>query len=138
MKSIDTALYSALSGDTTLANLVGGTANPRIYNSVAPPDCTLPVVIFHKQGGGNTHGTPREEHVVTYAVKALSGSMLTGLDIAEAVHDVLDDANLNVSDGYADYATYEMGHLNFAEALGGGSIMYHVGRLYRIHVEGTA
>lgn len=138
MKSVDIALYNKLKADTTLANLVGGTAAPRIYNSVAPSEATLPVVVFHKQGGGNTHQTPREEHVITYAVKAISGSLSTGLDIDEAIHSVLKDVDLAAGNNYADYAVFEMGHLNFAEHIGGGSVMYHIGRLYRVHAEGTA
>jgi hypothetical protein len=138
MKALDKALYSKLSGSTALASLVGGTAAPRIYNSVAPPNMTMPVVIFHRQGGGNTSETPREEHIVTYAVKALSGSLSDGLDIEEEIHNALYEQDLAVADGYADYAIFEMGHLNFAEHIGGGSVMYHTGRLYRIHAEGTA
>lgn len=138
MKALDKAMYAKLSGSTALATLVGGTASPRIYNSVMAPDSDLPVVIFHRQGGGNTHDTPREEHIVTYAVKALSGSLSDGLDIEEEIHNALFEQDLSVADGYADYAIFEMGHLNFAEHIGGGSVMYHTGRLYRIHAEGTA
>lgn len=138
-KAIEKALYTALKDDSTLANLVGGTANPRIFNSALPTsNPTFPSVIFHLQGGGNTQESPREDHVTTYAIKAVSTTVSEGHDIDNAVADVLKSGDISVADDYADYGIFQTSVINFTEHIGGGSIFYHVGHFYRIMVEGTA
>lgn len=137
MKAVEKRIYAILSGDATLANQVGGTANPRIYNTAAPPGVSFPMVIFHKQGGGETNDTPRDNVELTYVVKAVGPGLSTLEDIDDRCRQLLDKQDLQVEDGYADYATFRGGHLNFAEELSGGSIIYHIGAYYRIYASGT-
>lgn len=137
MKAIESKLYSTLSGDVTLCNYVGGTAAPRIYNTTAPPEAAYPLVVFHKQGGGHTNDTPRENVEILYAVKCIGPSLSGAEDIDNRCRQLLDGQDLQVGDGYADYATFRGGHLNFAEELSGGSIIYHIGAFYRVMAAGT-
>ena len=132
MKAIETSIYSVLSGDTDLCVMLGGTLNPRIYNTSAPPDAGLPLLVFHKQGGGHTLDTPRENVEVAYVIKAIGGGLSLCEDIDDRCRVLLDKKDLSVGSGYADYATFRMGHLNFAEEVSGGSIIFHIGAYYRI------
>lgn len=138
MKAIEKRLYGVMSGDTTLANLVGGTVAPRIYNTALPPGASLPAVVFHKQGGGHTLDTPRENVAVIYVVKAIGGGLSACEDIDDRVKTLLNKQDLVVADGFADYATFRMGHINFAEEVSGGSIIFHIGAYYRVMAAGTA
>jgi len=137
MKAIETSIYSVLSGDATLCNLVGGTVDPRIYNTTSPPGASLPLVVFHKQGGGHTADTPRENVELTYAVKAIGGGLSECEDIDDRCRVLLDKQDLSVGSGYADYATFRRGHLNFAEEVSGGSIIFHIGAMYKISASAT-
>jgi len=137
MKAIEISIYSVLTGDATLCDLVGGTINPRIYNTSAPPGAGLPLLIIHKQGGGHTLDTPRENVEVAYVIKAIGGGLGECEDIDDRCRVLLDKKDLSVGNGYADYATFRMGHLNFAEEVSGGSIIFHIGAYYRIMVSAS-
>jgi hypothetical protein len=138
MRVIEEKLYTKLSTDSTLANMVGGTINPRIYNTTAPPYAAYPLIVFHKQGGGETSDTPRDNVEITYVVKAIGGGLGACLDVDDRCRQLLDKQDLQVGSGYADYATFRKGHLNFAEEVSGGSVIYHVGAYYTIMAAGTA
>jgi len=137
MKAVETSIYSVLSGDISLCALVGGTISPRIYNTVAPPGASLPLVVIHKQGGGHTYDTPRENIEIIYVIKAIGGGLIECEDIDDRCRALLDKQDLSVGSGYADYATFRMGHLNFAEEVSGGSVIFHIGAYYKIMVSET-
>lgn len=52
----DQFIYSRLAGDATLANLVGGTASPRIYSDVAPSDAATPYIVYQNQAAADVRG----------------------------------------------------------------------------------
>jgi len=137
MKAVEISIHSVLSGDETLCDLVGGTVSPRIYNTVAPPDTDLPLVVFHKQGGGHTNDTPRENVEIIYVVKSIGGGLSICEDIDDRCRILLDKQDLSVGSGYGDYATFRLGHLNFAEEVSGGSILFHIGAFYKIMASET-
>lgn len=135
MKAFEKALYSTLSGDTTLCNLVGGTISPRIYNTVAEPDADVPFVVFHKQGGGESNDTPRNSMDLLYVVKAVS----CGLDAAETIDEqcktLLNKQTLTVT-SYSNYGIFRGGNINFSEEASGGLVVYHIGAFYRCLITG--
>lgn len=136
MKALDKAVYSKLTGSTALCALVGGTANPRIFNTYAPQDTVTPYVVFQKQGGGHFADTPHENVAPIYMSKAVGGGLSDCVDIEVEITSALDrqDLSIDEADGYAHYATFKQGHLHFAEEIGGGSILFHIGGLYRVGV----
>lgn len=52
----DRWLYATLAGDATLANLVGGTASPRIYSDLAPPNASTPYIVYQNQSAVDVRG----------------------------------------------------------------------------------
>jgi hypothetical protein len=132
MKPIEVALYNKLKAGTAITALVGGTASYRIYNTVHAQGASLPSIVFQKQGGGHTPDTPRENVDIIYTVKVLSDNLQTAENIDQAITAALDRQDLSVGSGYADYGCFRIGHVHFMEGLIGGSIIYHVGGMYRI------
>ena len=134
MYAIDKAWHTKLTGSTALATLVGGTASPRIYNTMAPQGATLPLVVFQKQGGGHIADNPRENVNVVYMTKAIGGSLSACEAIEVEITTAVLKTDLAVEDGYAHVATFKKGHLHFVEDIGGGSMIYHIGGLYDVMV----
>ena len=137
MYAVDVAIFNKLKADATVAGYVGGTASPRIYNGIASQKAPLPVVVFQQQAGGHVPDSPRENVELLYLVKAISGSVKNAKLIDKAISDAIDRADLSVGNGYADYATFRMSHIHYAEDLGGGSIIYHIGALYNIKLSSS-
>lgn len=137
MKPVEIALYNTMKASTALTSLIGGTVVPRIYNTLVAQGASFPAVVFQKLGGGHVPDSPRENLELTYQVKVLSGSLEAAEDIDMQLTAALDRHDLQVSSGYSDYACWRIGHVHFVEGLLGGSLIYHVGGLYRILVSGT-
>jgi hypothetical protein len=68
----DQWLYSTLAGDATLANLVGGTASPRIYADVAPPTVATPFIVFRHLAQTDVRGVGTAT-IMTDAVYVVEG-----------------------------------------------------------------
>ena len=137
MKEIEKAIYTALKASDDLTTLVGGTANPRIYNTHARQGATMPIVVFQKQGGGHVHDTPAEAVEILIMAKAVSDSLTEAESIDHELKNALDRATLTVENDYAVYAIWKENHLHFAEDLGGGKLIYHIGAIYRVFAGGT-
>lgn len=135
MRYIEKALYNTMATDTTLANLVGGTASPRIYNTVAPQGVVLPCILFQKMGGAHVPDNPKRNVEVMYAIKAVSDDLLEAENIDYQLEVTLDRQSIGVNtDGMADYAVFRAGNLHFLEDLGAGEVAFHTGALYNIMV----
>jgi hypothetical protein len=134
MYAVDKAWYTKLTGSTALCALVGGTASPRIYNTMAPQNATLPFVVFQKQGGGHIADNPREYANMVYMTKAVGGKLSECEAIEVEVINAIDRQTLAIADNYAHVATFKRGHLHFIEDIGGGSMVYHIGGLYEVQV----
>jgi hypothetical protein len=77
---VEPGLYSALTtgAGTVVANLVGGTAAPRIYDTQAPQGVAMPFVIFQYLGGGEENISPNRHFEVTYRVEFFRMQHLSG------------------------------------------------------------
>lgn len=130
---IDTALYNTLKAATALTTLVGGTASPRIYNTILPQGATFPVLVFQKMGGGHVPDNPKVNVEAVYMIKAIGFDLQTAENIDLAASNAVDRQSLGVStEGYTDYASFRNMGLHFVEDVGGGKVAFHIGALYSI------
>lgn len=104
MITLENAVYARLIGGTALTALVGGTANPRIYNLIAPSDATLPYVVFTLVDGRIPNASPRQDADYLYQVDAWAESRATAEAVQKAIFDVLDRQSVTVA-GWSNYDT---------------------------------
>ena len=132
---VEKALYNTLAASTALTALVGGTASPRIYNTVIPQGATLPVVVFQKMGGRHIADNPKEAADLNYAVKCIDDDLITAEEVDLQIKNTLDRQSLGVNtEGMADYKVFRQLNLHFIEDIGGGKPLYHIGAIYVIGV----
>lgn len=132
---VEAGLRSALTAGTALVGQVGGTANPRIYNIVAPPNTTLPYIVFGWAGGGDINDTPTRAVNLVYRVGVFGTALAQCGTIDGYVEDLLNGGSLTVT-GWSNYRSQREESFRLAEVVGGLAI-YHVGAFYRIQAEET-
>lgn len=96
MKAIRRALYAKLTGDATLAALIG----TRVYDGIAPQSATYPLVVLQHQAGVDAYtfaGRAFEDHVWLVRAVDKAGSADTADDIAARIDDVLTDGALAIT-----------------------------------------
>lgn len=126
-------IYETLSGDATIASLVG----TRIYEGLAPQGAALPFVVFQFMAGADVVavGAVRVMNSGLYQVKAIcqGESYSPAAAIADRIDTLLQGANGSVSDGVIYGCTREQ-PLTLIEQEHG--IQYrHVGGLYRVYAQ---
>jgi hypothetical protein len=104
-----------------------------IYNSVAPPGKSLPVVIFQLQGGGDDNLTSVRNRSPVYTVKCIAKLEETALTVSEKIDDALHEQTLTVA-GWTNYRTAREGDINYTESDETGQVIYHIGGMYRIRI----
>lgn len=132
----DQWLYSKLTGDATLASLIGA----RVYSYMAPLGATLPAIIYAYQGGKDVTEVAnyRIFNSGLYQVKAVGQgeSMVAIAAIAHRIDTVLHRSSGTVSGGAILACVREPGRsaLSYAEYTNG--VRYnHLGGIYRILVQ---
>jgi len=138
----DQWIYSTLKADTALTALIGGAANPRIYNEQAPQNGTngptYPFVIYQMQSAVDLMwvGPRRVWSDMLYLVRGVAetssygGSLLT---IAERIDEDLHATPNGTSNAYGVIWVC-VGEQPFRlPEVEGGRNFRHFGRIYRIY-----
>ncbi len=130
---VKTALYSRLSGDSTLTALTGGTA--QVYDTLAPQNAGTATVVYQKQSGvpQHTFGTATAWEDQLYMVKAITqgSSVVAGQTILSRVDALLNNQPLSVSGGTQFYLQRVNDLPDYREVV--NSITYnHTGASYRL------
>jgi hypothetical protein len=140
--AIYSALYTKLAGGTALAALVGGTAAPRIYHSIAPDNATAPYVVFDWVAGGYSATSQHVEGEGIFRIRAISTAAGTGAKeagaIAKEVYNLLDRSDLGTITGFTHISLFaEPPHIDWTEPTEKGSYISTSGDDYRLRVEKT-
>lgn len=130
---IDQWLYERLSGDATLAGMVGG----RIYSYLAPQDTAFPFVLFNYQTGEDIWGVGPARFLVSalYQIKVVSTgpSFLPLKAIADRLDTLLQGTSGAVANGTV-YSCMRERALAYVEVSDG--VQYrHLGGLWRIYAQ---
>lgn len=92
------AIFTALSGDSTITTLVGS----RIYQGQAEPEATFPLIVIAGFSGNDEackggSGMSANIDINIYNNTKKTGALQVLFQIAEAVNNTLDEAGLSVS-----------------------------------------
>lgn len=131
MNTLETAIYSRLSGGTALTALLGGTA---AYNTVLPGSASYPAVVFQLQGGGDENLTPRRSKSLLYTIKAISATGAKQAGAVDAEIDTLMHGRPLTVSGYTNFWCMRESDVSYAEPNGAGGYYWHVGGVYRIRL----
>lgn len=127
------AIHKALSENVALIALVG----TRIYYQQAPQDATYPLVSFHKQSGMPRRfadmSTVEDDLWTIKGIATGSSAATKAEEIAAAVDDLLDDADLTVS-GKDTISLLRESDVSYSEVKG-ADIYRHAGAMYRLRTE---
>jgi hypothetical protein len=131
-------IYDALKADGTLAALIGGASNPRIYFGQAPEKAVYPFVLFNLQAASDVQGLclPRVATSPVFQVKVIcdgppSADVRT---IADRIDLVLGQAVTQISESYV-FSGRRIQPLEYIEPKRDSSSYYtHSGGLYRLLV----
>lgn len=132
----DQFIYGRLAGDSTLANLVGGTASPRIYADIAPDGAATPFIVFQNQSAVDSQGIGAIRIMVDalYVVRGVApsstyGGVLTQIDdrIDTLLHDVAGTAGTG-----RVIASYREAPFRLTEQRD-GKVWRHLGGIYRLY-----
>lgn len=139
LHEIDRWIYEKLSSSSAVTALVGGTANPRIYSSLAPQGATLPFIVYDADEGIHETGVKGDTGCVTvdYVVRAVSRADTWGTcaSIVEAVDAALHQSSGTVTQGTATVliinGCVRVRNIRYLE-LDTGNRYNHMGAAYRI------
>jgi hypothetical protein len=133
VNEFEAALYSRLTGGTSITSLLAGTDS--IYNQQAPPGAAYPLIVFQYQGGGDENKSPHRAKNMLYTIKAISADGLTDAGTIDAAVDTelhLGTA-LTVS-GWTNFWLAREGEIRLVEATPEGNRYYHAGGIYRARI----
>lgn len=132
MNEVETALYGALTSESSVTDLLAGTAS--VYNQQAPDDAAYPLIIFNQQSGRDENTDPTRSRDLLYMVKGVSMTNLKAAgSIDAAVDALLHDSTLSVSGWTTFWLTRET-DINFTETTAEGATYYHRGGVYRLRI----
>jgi hypothetical protein len=132
--SVRQGIFQKLSATSAVTTHVGGTANPRIFHDLAPPDAAYPLIIFSQSAGTKTRAfqTPEAFKREVWMVKAVdrSTSSNTADAIAAAVDAALGGGTITVAGkALADLA--HVGDIQYVEPVGDQTFR-HSGASYAV------
>lgn len=133
----DAAIYSKLSGDSTLiALLAGGTASASVYHGQVPQDAALPAVVFSAQSPSTparTMGAKVYQEDALYTVKAITEgrSAASAGTIAARIDVLLDGPSLTYT-GFTHMGSQRVQEIDYPETAPGGPRFNHRGAVYRL------
>lgn len=136
---IETWLTGKLTGDTTLANLIGAPGDVRVHSDHAPLASTWPCVVFQYQGGHDVGGGTRESNRIMldglWVVKGIAQQESYGGTL-KSIADRIDALLQNSTGGAAGadgtvFAAVREQPFRLAE-VDDGVEYRHLGGMYRI------
>lgn len=109
MNALETAIYSKLTGDTTLMALVGA-----VCNTIVPRGQALPVCLFQPMSGIEENASPNDSIRYVYLVKGIARSKATAMAIAERASYLLHKSTITVT-GWNNFWTARTLYVSYAE-----------------------
>lgn len=132
MNLAETAIYSALTGATSLTSLLATATG--VYHSQAPRGAAFPYVVLQLQGGGDQNVSPHRRKELLYTVKAVTATSMQDAGLIDnAVDALLHGATLTVT-GWTNISTMREGDIAYVETTDEGLNYYHSGGTYRVRV----
>lgn len=129
--TVDRWLFAKITGDATLAPLVG----TRVYVDIAPQSAAYPLIVLIPPPQDTTvrpAGPGIVMHVGQWAVKAVGPDTFEGLEaIVKRLHEILHSAGGSVSSGTVIGAVVE-GRIRYTETVE-GQIYRHLGLLLSVY-----
>ncbi len=135
MNETAVGLYGALTGATALtALLTGGTANPSIYQELAPEGSVPPYVVYNAQSPSTpVYVAPKVAYENTiYNVRGITAgpTKAVGGTIAAQIDAALNDKALTIN-GFTHLLCRRLQDVDYPEIVAG--VRYsHMGGLYRV------
>lgn len=129
---IETALYTALTGNVSLAALATG----GVYEAQAPASATDNYVIYQYSGGGDENTHPRRSLNLVYRVEFISTVRGTARTGAGYIDDALHNVELTIT-GYANYSTRKDDLFAQVDNVAGKQY-FRKGGFFRIRAESTS
>lgn len=126
---IKRALFAQLSASTALTDHLGGT---KIYDTIAPPEASLPYVIFQFMGGGHENIIPIDSLDERWMVKALACTQAVAGSADDIISDILHKSTLDV-DGWGNFSTTRRNKIWGIDDEGARPV-FHAGAFYRIRL----
>jgi hypothetical protein len=129
--SIETALHTTLSSDTSLMALVSG-----IYRNLAPPDATYPFVLYQLIVSGDKYTlTQRVSSEYSFQIKVVAEgySAVSAKTALDRVDVLLTDKSLSVT-GKTHWKTRRTSEFEYAEMGEFGVVYQHVGGNWQIEM----
>lgn len=131
IEALEKALYQALTGDSSLTDLLSGTA--AVYNQIAPPDAKLPFVVFdvdYRQ----LNDTPRlaVDCFITIKGATTEGAQSAG-SISDAITNVM-ESPLSVS-GYVNYCQFRTRAFEYVEVVPSARPVWYAGGEFVVRLE---
>jgi hypothetical protein len=136
MNAVNTAIYSTLSGSSSVTNLLANATS--IYHQIARDNAPFDYIVFNKQSGTEPNDTRHRVHDLIYQVRAFSKtSTKAALAIDAQVDALLHNQTLSIT-GYAQLRLLRIGDIEFVEAEPNTEKVYSAGGLYRVRLEKTS
>lgn len=126
---IETALYTKLTGNASLAALATG----GVYEALAPASVTNNWVVFQYTGGGDMNTSPRRDVNVVYRVEFVSTDKATARTGAGHIDTALHNAELTIA-GWENYRMVAEDLFAQTDTVDGKQY-YRRGSFFRIRVD---
>lgn len=135
MNACKAAIYSKLTGDSTLTNLLASSTS--VYEAVAPQEADAPYVIYFKSAGTPNYTFTDSYEDQVYTIKGVTqgpSAKIAG-QIAERIDAVLTDGALTLS-GRSQMYLRRIGDVELVET-DSGVRFNHSGGTYRLITQST-
>jgi hypothetical protein len=130
--TVETALYSKLTGASGLTSLLS--SNAAVYNQLAAPGAVLPYVVFSTQAETDDNESPHRAKQLLVLVKGISAiGFAEAGTIDAAIDTALHRVTLSVS-GWTNFQTRRESSVRYLESLPGSGTAYHAGGIYRLRI----
>lgn len=131
ISELGTTLYSLLSGDVTLTNLLH--SNTSVYQMMAEDNATLPYVVFSLQHGGDENITSMRRKNLYVYIRGYSNTLANAGAIDAQIDSLIHNQTLTVA-GWENIWTVRDTDLSLVEVLPNNDRVYMVGGFYRIRL----
>ncbi len=121
------AIADELVADGTVNGFISG----RVYTRLAPAGVAYPYVVIGLSAGVSPRLAPGEGKDYRYFVKCISSSQTVAAQVASAVYDALDNADLDLDSPWLLLQIDHISDFEFVENVEREKL-YHLGGVYRI------
>ena len=138
MNQMDKAFYNALVASTSLTSLTsGGTANPSVFQHLAPQDSSPPYVVYGAQSPSvpvkKLDGNVAYENALYMCKAVTEGSSMSLAGTIAARIDTALDVQLSLSGGFQHQLLIREQDIDYVEVVA-GKRFNHRGAIYRVQV----